>query len=306
MFGRKREAELENKLNEYKSRAGSLEGEINDHLDRMDSEITVIEEDVKALGDGHENMGRDLAYAEAITEKLIKELEKTGEEIGKKEDYSRRMREALGERDEFDVDCITRNADRISDEIRNNDRKINSIIEEIRGVELLSTKMKDIAGQTSALSLNAAIMGARIDSGEEGFVQTATEIKELAAEYSRIISDLNRRTERMLGVINELTASNSEMRTLSSEGSDVAREFSDKYEGLYKEYGKKSWEREEARTDLSASLEDMRAVSKSISDAIGTGKDAAEDLRKISDKIHTQKESVKTAAGIIAKIDKIM
>ncbi len=306
MFGRKREAELENKLYECKSMAKSVGAETTGQLDRIKEDLSWIEEDVKVLADRDENIGRDLAYAGALTEKLIKDIEKKEEEIGKKEAFSERMRDALGEKEAFDIEHISRNADRISDEIRTNDRRVGNIVEEIRGVELITTKMRDISGQTSALSLNAAIMGARIDSGEDGFVQTATEIKELAAEQSRILTELNRRTEKMLRIVDEITSSNSEMKTLSGEGSSAAREFSEKYEELYKEYGKKSWEKEEERTDFSENLEDMRAVSKSITDAINAGKESIADTRAVSEKLRTQKDNVKAAADIVAKIDKIM
>ena len=306
LFGRKREVELENRLIEYKTMAKGVGVELKYHLEQMKDNLSGLEGEAKDLGEKEENIGRELSYASAITEKLIKEIEKKEEEVGKKEEFSNRMRTALGEKEAFDVDRISRNADKINDEIRTNERKVGNITEEIRGIELISSKMKDIAGKTSALSLNAAIMGARIDSGEEGFVQTATEIKELAAEYSRVLTDLNRRIERLLDITDEIMASNSEMKTLAGEGIDAAKEFSGKYEELYKEYGKKSWEKEDKYTDFEATLEDIRTVAKSIEEAGNVGKAASDDAKALSDKLRDQKESTGSAIEMVAKIDKIM
>ncbi|MBR5337593.1 MAG: methyl-accepting chemotaxis protein [Lachnospiraceae bacterium] len=306
MFGRRREAELENRLIEYKTMTKGIGVELKYHLEQMNANLSGLQEDAGALEEKDENIGRELSYAGAITEKLIKDIEKKEEEIGKKEEFSNRMREALGDKDAFDVDLINRNADKINDEIRTNERKVGNITEEIRGIELISSKMKDIAGKTSALSLNAAIMGARIDSGEEGFVQTATEIKELAAEYSRILTELNRRVERLLSITDEITASNSEMKTLAGEGLDAAKEFTGRYEELYKEYGKKSWEKEEKYTDFEATLEDIRTVARSIEEAGNAGKAAAEDAKALADKLRDHKTSTDTAVEMVAKMDKIM
>ena len=305
MFGRKREAELENRLIEYKTMTKSVGVELKYHLDQMNSELSDIREDTGKLKEQDENINRELAYADAMTDKLLKDIEKKEEEFSKKEEISSRMRQALGEKGSFDTDMILRNADKIADEIRANDRKVNNAMEEIRAMELVSTKMKDIAGQTSALSLNAAIMGARIDSGEEGFVQTATEIKELAAEYSRVITELNRRLEKITSIIGDISTSNSEMRTLSSEGCAAANDFSAKYEQLYKDFGTKPWESEEKKTDFESSKESIAAIKKSIADATKLGEEAVSSADDLSKRMKDYSDNNAKAEDMVAKIDKM-
>ena len=303
MFGRKREVELENRLIEYKTMTKSVGVELKYHLDQMCSQLSGIEEDTGKLKEQDENINRELAYADAMADKLLKDIEKKEEEFSKKEEFSSRMRQALGEKGSFDTDMIVRNADKIADEIRANDRKVNNAMEEIRAMELVSTKMKDIAGQTSALSLNAAIMGARIDSGEEGFVQTATEIKELAAEYSRVITELNRRLEKITGIIGDISTSNSEMRTLASEGCSAANDFSAKYDQLYKDFGTKPWESEEKKTDFESSKESLAAIKKSIADATKLGEEAISSAEGLSRRMKDYSENNSKAEEMVAKID---
>ena len=305
MFGRKREVELENRLIEYKTMTKSVGVELKYHLEQMNSELSGIREDTGKLKEQDENINRELAYADAMADKLLKDIEKKEEEFSKKEEFSSRMRQALGEKGSFDTDMIVRNADKIADEIRANDRKVNNAMEEIRAMELVSTKMKDIAGQTSALSLNAAIMGARIDSGEEGFVQTATEIKELAAEYSRVITELNRRLEKITSIIGDISTSNSEMRTLSSEGCTAANDFSAKYDQLYKDFGTKPWESEEKKTDFESSKESIAAIKKSIADATKLGEEAVSSADDLSKRMKDYSDNNAKAEDMVAKIDKM-
>lgn len=303
MFGRKREAELENRLIEYKTMTKSVGVELKYHLEQMKSELSGINTDTGKLKEQDENINRELAFAEAKANELLKDIEKKEEELSKKEEFSSRMRQALGEKGSFDADMIIRNADKIADEIRTNDRKVNNAMEEIRAMELISTKMKDIAGQTSALSLNAAIMGARIDSGEEGFVQTATEIKELAAEYSKVITELNRRLEKITGIVGDISASNSEMRSLASEGSTAASEFSAKYDELYKDFGTKPWESEDKKTDFESSKDSIAAIKKSIAEAVKLGEEAISSADELSRRMKDYSDNNTKTEEMVAKID---
>ncbi len=303
MFGRKREAELENRLIEYKTMTKSVGVELKYHLEQMNSELSGINTDTGKLKEQDENINRELAFAEAKANELLKDIEKKEEELSKKEEFSSRMRQALGEKGSFDADKIIRNADKIADEVRTNDRKVNNAMEEIRAMELISTKMKDIAGQTSALSLNAAIMGARIDSGEEGFVQTATEIKELAAEYSKVITELNRRLEKITGIVGDISTSNSEMRSLASEGNAAASDFSAKYDELYKEFGTKPWESEDKKMDFESSKDNIAAIKKSIADAVKLGEEAITSADELSRRMKDYSENNTKAEDMIAKID---
>ncbi len=303
MFGRKREAELENRLIEYKTMTKSVGVELKYHLEQMNSELSGINTDTGKLKEQDENINRELAFAEAKANELLKDIEKKEEELSKKEEFSSRMRQALGEKGSFDADMIIRNADKIADEIRTNDRKVNNAMEEIRAMELISTKMKDIAGQTSALSLNAAIMGARIDSGEEGFVQTATEIKELAAEYSKVITELNRRLEKITGIVGDISSSNSEMRSLASEGCAAANDFSVKYDDLYKDFGTKPWESEDKKTDFESSKDSIAAIKKSIAEAVKLGEEAIASVDELSRRMKDYSENNTKAEEMVAKID---
>lgn len=303
MFGRKREAELENRLIEYKTMTKSVGVELKYHLEQMNSELSGINTDTGKLKEQDENINRELAFAEAKVNELLKDIEKKEEELSKKEEFSSRMRQALGEKGSFDADMIIRNADKIADEIRTNDRKVNNAMEEIRAMELISTKMKDIAGQTSALSLNAAIMGARIDSGEEGFVQTATEIKELAAEYSKVITELNRRLEKITGIVGDISTSNSEMRSLASEGCTAANDFSAKYDELYKDFGTKPWESEDKKTDFESSKDSIAAIKKSIADAVKLGEEAIASADELSRRMKDYSHNNSKAEEMVAKID---
>ena len=306
MFGRKKEVDLQNQLIEYKTMAKSAGCDIGGILDMTRESAAGMETDIATVREGNDNVKRSLAMAKAQVTGLQEDLRKNADEVRKKEKRMTEMRDAISDRNKFDTDAITRTTDKILDEIRVNDRTLNGIQEEMRSVESISVKLKDLAGRTSALSLNAAIMGAKIDTGEEGFVKTATEIKELAADCSMALSDLNRKVDRVFELISELSASNAGLREAAGAGKDAATEFAGRYKEIYKAYAPKTWGDDDKPINMDKNLDTLAGLRKAIMEA-DSGEDAVlRDLDGLGAKVKEQSDRAKQAKLISERLEKIM
>ena len=306
MFGRKKEVDLQNQLMEYKTLAKSAGCDIGGILDMTREGAAGMETDIATVREGNDNVKRSLAMAKAQITGLQEDLRKNADEVRKKEKRMADMRDAISDRNKFDTDAITRTTDKILDEIRVNDRTLNGIQEEMRSVESISAKLKDLAGRTSALSLNAAIMGAKIDTGEEGFVKTATEIKELAADCSMALSDLNRKVDRVFELISELSTSNAGLREAAGAGKDAATEFAGRYKEIYKAYAPKTWGDDDKPINMDKNLDTLAGLRKAIMEA-DSGEDAVlRDLDGLGAKVKEQSDRAKQAKLISERLEKIM
>lgn len=289
-FGKKREEEFQKKLGEISSKLQSTTSELQSQLDYENDNAKEIKSNMISLKEHNENVKRDLSLANAKILGIIDEVKDNATIADSNTKLIERFREITANNDSFDVADITKNAEKIQNSVKNNDRNTNLILEDVRSMEVIGGTLKDISNQTSALSLNAAIIGARIDSGNEGFVQTATEIKELAAESAKAINELNRKIEHIVSLIETITAGNLEMKELSTEGVSTCSQLEKTYRELNKEITPNEWETTPKSPSFKGSIENIEELKVNINDIWTMQDEGVEKLTDLIEKAEAQIE----------------
>ncbi|SFA84097.1 hypothetical protein SAMN05216249_103109 [Acetitomaculum ruminis DSM 5522] len=195
LFGRKKSEEYIEKL------------EITNNLVKAASEsfeevIAINEEHLEQLRQGyekvekiHEENKKDLEYLNASTS----QMEEKSLDF---EDFLRRTyKSALEVRDDFNVysegskqkEKNAKNIIYASEKISKERVDIKSGLSEI---DRCCDTMKELSSKTSVLSLQAAIEGSKLKESSE-FVATATEIKNIAVQYSSIINDIKLKVDNI-------------------------------------------------------------------------------------------------------------
>lgn len=305
MFGRKKRAELESRFEEYRGKSRVACTEMDTNLRDMTTRNKEVTDKATQIGGRNENIKRNLTYMSALTNDLIEDIREKADIVKSREKYLVRMKDSLRDKQTFDTDKITKTSGKIIDEVRTNERILNSIQEEVRGIEALAARFKDISSQTSALSLNAAIIGAKIDTTDESFVQTATEIKELAADCSKAASELNRKADAIIRLLEDAGKNNADIRAEAGSGSEAANTFASKYEELYKEFAPKPWEKEDKGVNLDTSVDSLLNIRKSINEATSTTDDALNDIDGLKGKMEDTAEVIKKAEDTNRRLKEI-
>ena len=236
MFGRKKEAEYNERFNNFKSSVKQINGRVSDTLINIKENAKGMREALESLREKNDTAKKDLAYLNSLSNTILEDAISKNKRVGDLVTRAKKMTEAISNKEVFDIDRLNKSAEKVTDGIRITDQNLNSIREELRSLETISSQLKDFAGQTSALSLNAAIVGARIDKGEAGFVQTATEIKELAAECSKVIIELNRKIEKIESCLDDAGKGNMTSKEGASEGNAATSAIVKAYNNISKEF----------------------------------------------------------------------
>lgn len=303
MFGKKKELELRGRINEIlekiKDTKNNLQEKNKISLDKKEE----LSENLNAAVGRDEDIKRDINYIGIISAEVIKELEIQSDLIELQSNKSRKMTEEVKDRDVFDTERINRSTEQILEGIRTGERSLGSIREEVRGLEVIGVSLKDIANQTSALSLNAAIMGARLENGNDGFVQSATEIKELASECVRTVAELNRRLESIQNNLDELDKENQNLREAAGDGNMAAGAISRAYEDISRKFSEDDSEKE---VNLKEVIEKLKELNDSIT-VLGENQDNKINfMSEITAMAEIQLEENRELGDMILDIDKIL
>ena len=188
MFGKKKQDELSTIINSLRDRLEVSYKQILERVSEATYKFSKVKESIEKIRTNNENNKRDISYVNIIAKELHEKINKDYNNI-----------EHVYDGEQLDLESLKNLS--FDSEFANKDiKEMQSICEEISkelsAIKDLSDEVKEITGQTSALSLNAAITAAGIDNGGQSFVQTATEIKDNSAKAGKMIIELNRHIEK--------------------------------------------------------------------------------------------------------------
>jgi methyl-accepting chemotaxis protein len=146
--------------------------------------------------------------------------------------------------------------------------QLEKAIEESKVVEqihVLSNSIMQITEQTNLLALNAAIEAARAGESGRGFSVVADEIRRLAEQSKKTVTQIQDVTEKVIGSVNNLSISSKELLNFMT--TDVTKDYEDMLEVTVK-YSEDANFVDDLVTEFSSTSEELLASIENILTAI--------------------------------------
>lgn len=190
MFGKKKEKQLIEQLDKVKAFIDEKYKALSTEFLKMTSLMGDAKTTFNTFNQKYDENKRDISYINIISEELKNKVcEETRRlvdaENGINEIHKKAQIQSLSA-DELNAASkdMGLRIDKASDDGKH-------ILTNINEIEKISDTIKEISSKINVLSLNTAILGAKYDNEKDGFVQTATDIKNLSTECSNVINGMN-------------------------------------------------------------------------------------------------------------------
>ena len=277
----------------------------SEELSSISSESSKASEEVakssEEIAEGATNQSKDTAEGIEAIEKLIHLLDLDGEQVSKMGDLAEKASSVQSEGLQLikDLLSVTQKSDEYSkmilDAISNTDESAKEINEKSR-------LLKDIADQTNLLALNATIEAARAGEAGRGFAVVAEEIRKLAEQSNRSISEINEVIEslqkRSAGTLSAMENAKEIISNQSNIIKDTAQKFDDMsdiiddYIDIKKFFDSSADDMNEQTSlivelmqNLSAVSEENAAATEEVSASIQEQLAASEEISSYSEKL---------------------
>lgn len=207
------------------------------------------------------------------------------------------------------------NAERIYKETKTSLEKSLEEVKIVNKISEMAESINGIAEQTNLLALNAAIEAARAGEQGKGFAVVAEEVRKLAEESSRAVSEIQSKVETVLGAVGKLSDSSksilvfmekdvlkdyANLITISDEYKkdgirvkDIIEKFADVSEGISASIDQISV----AMDQVAISVTEVAKSSVDIASSVGEVKDKNETIAK------TSKDNLQSAEKLVKLIE---
>ncbi|WP_163972076.1 methyl-accepting chemotaxis protein [Oceanobacillus halotolerans] len=157
-------------------------------------------------------------------------------------------------------------------------QKVENLEEQSQKISKLVSVIKDVAGQTNLLALNAAIEAARAGEHGKGFAVVADEVRKLAEQVSESVTDITEIVTSIQDETNLVTESLQGCYQEVREGTDQIRTTGEKFNGI--------------RDALNDMVDNVKIVTENLSDIAANSQQMNSAIQEIS------AVSEETAAGV--------
>lgn len=174
---------------------------------------------------------------------------------------------------------------------------------EVEKIRVLSDAILQITTQTNLLALNAAIEAARAGESGKGFAVVAEEIRKLAEDSKKAVSEIQAVTGTVLESVENLSSSSEEILDFVS--GQVIKDY-DMLVNAGEEYNKDALTVSSMTTDFSATSEELMAsiqtIVKVINEVAEANNDAASGTQNIVQKVDI---AVQKTAEVVNQTERI-
>lgn len=169
-------------------------------------------------------------------------------------------------------------------------KKKNNMLQAIKegtvvdNIKVMADTISDIAEQTNLLALNAAIEAARAGKQGRGFAVVAEEVKKLAEQSSKSVTNIK---DTVIKVENAF-------KNLSENGNEVLRFINENIHGRLEEFGIMGDQYQNDSSFLSTMSLDIAAMSEEITAAVNQVNQAMQNMSQIAEQSSENAETIKS------------
>ncbi|HXE40616.1 MAG TPA: methyl-accepting chemotaxis protein [Azonexus sp.] len=207
---------------------------------------------------------------------------------------------ALAQQGEQSVETVASNIAAMATTVGHAAEQVRSLSANTQEVARIASVIKDIAGQTNLLALNAAIEAARAGEQGRGFAVVADEVRVLAertekatVEISGVVDRIQSETQNAARVMDAALPEAEKARTTAGETYELLHriaEVSRSAQGLVREVAASTREQSEASTSLAQQVERIANQVESTGESMKVTAHAAQSLLATAQSLKTETE----------------